>query len=137
MSALSKLPRPCQTDGCPEPVTPPERHCSEHRPRSRTRPSPWSNDKRWQRIRRLALERDGHRCQDCGKDVRLRKGDGNVDHVDGQGLEGSKSYDLENCVTRCRSCHSRKTARHDGGFGHPTRRLSPTSHLEGFDPELD
>jgi 5-methylcytosine-specific restriction protein A len=64
----------------------------------------------WRKIRQAALERDNHRCTRCGSTVRL-----NVDHRIPRSMGGDDS--LSNLTTLCASCHSRKTARHDGGFG--------------------
>jgi 5-methylcytosine-specific restriction protein A len=41
-----------------------------------------------------------------------------VDHIDGTGRNGARAYDSTNLQALCHSCHSRLTAKHDGGFGH-------------------
>jgi 5-methylcytosine-specific restriction protein A len=136
----------CAEDGCPEQVPRGTPRCPEHeapviarrkareRQRSRERDAGrYSRDRRWQRVRRLALERDSYRCHECGASVK-GKAQANVDHLDGQGLDGPRAYDLDNLVSLCRSCHSRKTARHDGGFGN---RRRPRSSLPGYDPDVD
>lgn len=71
-----------------------------------------TNDPRWTRgIRPRILKRDLFTCVDCG-------GFGDqVDHEDG---DDSNNND-ENLKTRCISCHSKKTARENGGFGNPKR----------------
>jgi 5-methylcytosine-specific restriction protein A len=40
-----------------------------------------------------------------------------VDHIDGN----ARNNDVHNLQSLCHSCHSRKTARQDGGFGRPPR----------------
>lgn len=50
-------------------------------------------------------------------------------------MDGPRAYDESNLVTLCRSCHSRKTASHDGGFGNPRRR--DASNLPGYLPGID
>ena len=59
--------------------------------------------KRWQHVRLAALDRDGYRCQSCGKAGRLE-----VDHV--QPLDkGGDAYALGNLQALCRGCHIAKT----------------------------
>ncbi|MFA7456062.1 MAG: HNH endonuclease [Micavibrio sp.] len=41
-----------------------------------------------------------------------------VDHINGDALDNDRS----NLQALCASCHARKTAREDGGFGNPKRR---------------
>jgi hypothetical protein len=45
-----------------------------------------------------------------------------VDHRDGLGPNGPRGYDESNWCAMSASCHSRKTASRDGGFGNPVRR---------------
>lgn len=45
-----------------------------------------------------------------------------VDHKDGKGPNGPRGHDLDNLRSLCKSCHSRKTVREDGGLGHHKRR---------------
>ncbi len=61
--------------------------------------------RRWAYLRRLVLQRDGYRCQQCGKAGRLE-----VDHV--VPLDrGGDPYDPANLQALCRGCHVGKTAR--------------------------
>lgn len=39
------------------------------------------------------------------------------DHKDGSGRNGPRAYDPTNLQPMCHSCHARKTAHMDGGFG--------------------
>lgn len=58
-------------------------------------------------IRPRILLRDAYTCKECG-------GAGNqVDHVDGD----HSNNDDSNLQTLCVVCHSKKTARENGGFG--------------------
>lgn len=66
--------------------------------------------KRWELVRREALDRDGWRCQQlradgkrCGRAGRLE-----VDHIRPL-AQGGAEYDLGNLQTLCRSCHIEKT----------------------------
>jgi 5-methylcytosine-specific restriction protein A len=45
-----------------------------------------------------------------------------VDHKDGLGPNGPRGHDLDNLRSLCKSCHSRKTVRCDGGLGHHKRQ---------------
>ena len=67
---------------------------------------------RWQKLRMMALRRDCYICQVCGLPV--GKG-GHVDHIVPLAQGGTNS--LDNLQTLCATCHSRKTAQQDGGFG--------------------
>ena len=59
--------------------------------------------RRWERVRRRVLERDGWRCRRCGKAGRLE-----VDHV--VPVEaGGDPWDPSNLQTLCRGCHIAKS----------------------------
>ena len=61
------------------------------------------DSRRWQHVRKLALDRDGYRCRKCGKAGRLE-----VDHV--RPMErGGQPYQFGNLQTLCRGCHIDKT----------------------------
>lgn len=71
---------------------------------------------RWHRTRlvKLALM---PLCQDC-HDRGEVNGATEVDHIDGLGPLGPRGHDLDNLRSLCKSCHSKKTVREDGGLGH-------------------
>ena len=70
------------------------------------------NAKAWQRVRRLALERDGWRCVTCGRAGRLE-----VDHVIPLD-RGGPPLELSNLQTLCRSpCHFAKTGAENSTAG--------------------
>ncbi|MGR4897501.1 HNH endonuclease [Stenotrophomonas sp. LARHCG68] len=73
-----------------------------------------TNSREWRRLRESILIRDMYRCQEkaCGVLV-VGKGQAHVDHEDGD----PNNNDPSNLRTLCIGCHSRKTAREDGGFG--------------------
>ena len=57
------------------------------------------NRRRWAAVRRATLDRDGWRCQRCGRPGVLE-----VHHV--RALEdGGAPYDPENLETICKCCH--------------------------------
>ena len=63
-----------------------------------------THNRAWGRLRKLVLERDGHRCKDCGKAGRLE-----CHHV--LELHRDGSNDLGNLRTLCRGCHIQTHAR--------------------------
>ncbi len=74
-------------------------------------------DQAWRNKRHKVLARDGFTCQaeGCGRIV-MGKGEPHIDHIIAKAKGGSD--DMDNLQTLCASCHSRKTVREDGGFGH-------------------
>lgn len=63
--------------------------------------------RRWRRVRRLVLDRDGWRCRACGKASGLQ-----VDHVVPID-KGGAEFDPANLQSLCggrNGCHARKTA---------------------------
>lgn len=61
--------------------------------------APYHKD--WRQARRKALKRDGNKCVLCSNTQNL-----NVHHI--IPYRYSKSHDLDNLITLCRSCHSRE-----------------------------
>lgn len=74
-----------------------------------------TNSPAWRRLRQTVLVRDRYTCCDCSK-LCGEPRDAHVDHIDGNAWNNA----MTNLVTRCASCHSRKTAGRDGGFGNPS-----------------
>ena len=60
--------------------------------------------KQWAKLRRLALDRDGWRCRQCGKPGRLE-----VDHIMPLS-QGGAALDLDGLQTLCRDCHLAKSS---------------------------
>ena len=73
-----------------------------------------TNSSAWRRIREAVLVRDNYTCRGCQRLV-AGKGQAHVDHIDGD--SSNNPEDGSNWQTLCRSCHSSKTAKEDGGFG--------------------
>lgn len=65
----------------------------------------------WRLIRERVLVDAMYVCQECGQ-----FGD-HADHVNGDPSDNS----MDNLQCLCRSCHSIKTAKEDGGFGNARR----------------
>lgn len=59
--------------------------------------------RRWARTRREVFDRDGHRCQSCGRAGKLE-----ADHIEPLHL-GGDPWAFENLQSLCRSCHIAKT----------------------------
>ena len=63
------------------------------------------NRRRWAAVRRRVLDRDGWRCQACGKAGRLE-----VDHVEPLWRTPDQNpYRLEGLQALCRNCHLDKS----------------------------
>lgn len=87
----------------------------------------------WQKARRAALKRDGHRCQDCGiseVECRERFGRGlDIDHiVPFHNFRTAREANrISNLISRCASCHRVSEAKRGGAqqvlpFGDSYRR---------------
>lgn len=108
--------RPCNEPGCGTLVT--KGYCPEHRrsPDKRCdlkRPNAYRRGytKRWARLRKMVLARDGYLCSMHGCHRMATE----VDHIIPKAARGTDL--LENLQSLCKSCHSKKTVREDGGFG--------------------
>jgi hypothetical protein len=73
---------------------------------------------KWWKLKRVEIaSRDGWVCkeQGCGKDVGIKKGDFHCDHVEerpvGAPIDTERWDSDSNLLTRCDSCHNRKTAK--------------------------
>lgn len=76
-------------------------------------------DKDWDHIRESVLKRDEYLCQGECKKEGIYIPAKHVDHIiPFKGKDDPRRLDLSNLQALCVSCHSRKTAREDGGFGH-------------------
>ena len=104
---------------CPTCLTESRKEAESRRPKDRRKPY----DATWRAYSRDFLSR--HRECEGPACMRLpwyaRPTATQVDHKDGLGPSGPRGYDDNNLSSLCASCHSSKTARFDGGFGHPKR----------------
>lgn len=108
--------RKCTASGCPEWAGVTGR-CERHvipRPRPRAKPRPSSTalgyDYRWRKTSEAYLKRHKH-CVVLG----CTNASEHTDHIDGD----NTNWEPHNLQALCKSHHSQKTARHDGGFGNP------------------
>jgi hypothetical protein len=68
-------------------------------------PEGYGSSKRWVQAREAALVRARHRCEKCGRAVRLQ-----VHHLDGRGMDSPMACDPRNLAVLCSPCHH---AEHD------------------------
>lgn len=96
----------CETDL----VRPPAKYCP-----TCTKAKAWQGSDRgpetagrpWRKIRAAVLERDGHRCVQCGV-----QGANHADHVVPKSQGGGD--EMSNLQTMCARCHAKKTGRESG-----------------------
>lgn len=74
-----------------------------------------TNSSEWRRLREMVL-REKPLCADCLKENRIKEASV-VDHIDGDATNNNR----KNLQSLCASCHSKKTASEDGGFGNRRR----------------
>ena len=125
-------PKPCKSPGCAALVTL-ANYCERHRKDERQWDSPQRNRRRrakralsytsaaWQSLRRSVLTANPL-CVYCQQQGRVREAKV-VDHINADASDNR----LSNLQGLCISCHNRKTARHDGGFGNRRQSLSGKS----------
>ncbi|MEQ8409115.1 MAG: HNH endonuclease [Gammaproteobacteria bacterium] len=75
---------------------------------------------RWQKASKAFLVSNPF-CIDCEAQGKLEPAT-ETDHEIPHRGDLKLFWDKSNWRPRCKPCHSRKTAREDGGFGHPTPR---------------
>ena len=80
----------------------------------RNHPAASQHKRLWRRVRVKVFDRDGWRCQDCGKAGALE-----CDHIRAV-KDGGAWYELDNLRTLCRGCHIARTARQNAKE-HPER----------------
>ena len=126
----------CAYPGCRKPVALGQRYCSSHKAKGEARDVKMKAEReahrvkrqgssaargygyRWQRLRARVL--GAHPlCVECEKKgvVRLAT---DVDHVVPHKGDPHLMWSEKNLQPLCHECHSRKTAREDGGFGNTT-----------------
>jgi len=121
-----RAPRVCAEPGCPKPAWHPHNKCETHRlehnrQADKRRPNAGQRGygAKWRQVRAHFL-RANPTCVDCGA------ASTDADHapVSRRALLAAGVADPDQpqyLEARCRSCHARKTARHDGSFGRETR----------------
>ena len=96
----------------------PTRSARKKTPTKRLTAAKRGYDSDWNKLRKQALERDHYLCQHCLQAGRATTAT-DVDHkTPFKGIDDPKRLDLTNLQSLCAPCHSRKTAKEDGGLGH-------------------
>lgn len=93
---------------CPHCASASKARADRNRPSARAR----GYDSKWQRESKAFLA-DHPFCAACDSPATV------VDHITPHKGDQHLFWDRGNWQPLCTSCHSRKTAREDGGFGHP------------------
>jgi len=115
-----KVGTPCNQFGCPEIVN--GRFCEKHRKeyhrkvnsrRNKTNQGMYGG--RWQKARNIFLANNPF-CAECSKDGATQLASV-VDHIEPHRGNFKLFWDESNWQPLCKSCHDRKTATEDGGFG--------------------
>jgi 5-methylcytosine-specific restriction protein A len=117
--------RPCQYPGCRKYATKGSCYCEEHTRNVERDTAPRVSSyrqgytKAWQRARKAFLI-DHPLCVECMKQGRYTPAT-EVDHIKPHKGDKNLFWDIHNWQSLCHACHSRKTAREDGGFGNHGR----------------
>lgn len=119
--------RPCRQPGCAALVGREEKgFCPAHRRERQRRQDARRGSSaargyggKWPALREMVLRREP-RCVECQKRGRLTLAQ-EVDHIVPKSRGGTD--DIENLQSICRTCHARKTALEDGGFGRERMNL--------------
>lgn len=116
----TRPPHPCNHVGCPRLTV--DRYCEMHRREvrqvsdaQRESSADRGYDRAWRKFRAAYAMKVPPICVDCGRAPAGRQM--HLDHIVPMERGGAK-YDPKNLAWRCRRCHSKKTAREDGAFGH-------------------
>lgn len=118
------LRRPCASPNCPALVRG-RRFCDAHAKQYNARRGSAASrgyTPAWARLSR-AYRRAHPLCEYCLQNSRVVASEC-VDHIVPKARGGTD--EASNLRALCASCHSRKTARHDGGFGNVCRQGAPS-----------
>ena len=114
----------CTTSGCPELTTGGKcATCRSKAEKKRGSGGARGSTRRWQKFSTAYLAK--HPTCECAyawcahvhEPGQCRQPSTDPDHKDGTGRNGPRAYDPANLQALCHSCHARKTAHMDGGFG--------------------
>jgi 5-methylcytosine-specific restriction protein A len=121
MCLVMRPKRPCSYPGCSALVSDGSR-CDKHRKQEQSRYNKQRGSaasqgygSRWRKIRTLKLQRSPL-CQDCLEMEPRRLTPANeVHHI--VALRDGGTHDFSNLMSLCKSCHSKRTDKGNGGFG--------------------
>ena len=117
--------KPCQYPGCPNLIRS-GRYCTEHAALDQRAQRAYDEQRgnaarrgygyRWRRLRRLFLNEHPLCCDPFGIHTDQVIAATDVDHIVSRRMGGGDNE--ENLQALCHRCHSMKTAREDGRWGH-------------------
>lgn len=114
--------KPCQYPGCREYATRGSCYCEAHakqyentKNRHRISKCKQGYGRRWEKAREAFLI-ENPLCVECQKHGRYTPAT-EVDHIIPHRGDQNLFWDRKNWQSLCHSCHSKKTAKEDGGFG--------------------
>ncbi|MCY8045756.1 HNH endonuclease [Bacillus haynesii] len=122
---MKKALKPCNEPGCPTLTR--EGYCEKHKrdqpayDQYRESAARRGYDSKWRKARRGYLSKYPF-CVSCMKEGR-RVPATVVDHIKPHKGDKKLFWDSSNWQPLCAPCHSRKTAKEDGGFGNGTSNL--------------
>lgn len=107
---------------CPSCLAQSRREAEKRRPQGHGR----VYDTRWHAFAKRYLRNHPQcECPQCAALPQWQRPEAtDVDHVDGLGPNGPRGYDESNLCAMSHAHHSSKTAREDGGFGHPKQNTT-------------
>ena len=98
-------------------LTDKERHQAYNLTRRNDMVKRWRSSARWQKVRLLALKRDGYLCQECLRNNIVNPKANDADHIKMAHGNENLFFDLDNIQALCRSCHNAKTWEERRGHG--------------------
>ena len=118
--------RICQYSGCNDMSEPGHTYCAKHLVESQKKHKEWLEDHKkkpfenatrtnnynnaeWRKLRKEVLERDNYQCQQCGITAKESGFPLEIHHVIPPKGNKELFFDINNCVTLCKFCHSRIT----------------------------
>lgn len=116
--------KPCTKVGCTNLTSDGTSRCEHHKvvERTRTRNNDYTSmyNYQWKKIRARFLK-ENPLCVYCMREGRVEPANV-VDHIKPHKGDKELFFDYDNYQSLCYSCHNRKTAKEDGGYGRTISR---------------
>ena len=119
----------CKWPGCGKKIAYGERYCEAHKAKAEAKPRRRRDERssassrgytyRWREYSKRFLKAHPL-CEQCKREGRLTPAEC-VDHIIPAAVRSDLFWDSDNHQALCWACHSKKTAREDGGFGNAKR----------------